>query len=208
MNAGAIGSSEGPRFQLRVLARAGSSTLNVSGRVSWDRSLLFAEAPSLGGGTGAIAELRAAGAEQPALVARLIPMAARCAAPPGPTAGSQPVGAGSLEPMAQSLATEVWSAGRSSGSALCNLPRAVRRSVAEACWIREVAQSTNYGRDAFYKQAVAGRAPPCTNPACSHAAIRRLAGAAKCAAQLIIDGWAAKTTVLDCEGDIRISRLL
>jgi hypothetical protein len=156
-NAGPIGSSEGPRFQLRVLARAGSSTLNVSGR-SELVSITYSSPrpPSLGGGTGAIAESRAAGAEQPALVARLIPMAARCAAPPGPTAGSQPVGAGSLVPMAQSLATEVWSAGRSSGSALCNLPRAVRRSVAEACWIREVAQSTNYGRDAVYKQAVAG----------------------------------------------------
>ena len=140
-NAGPIGSSEGPRFQLRVLARAGSSTLNVSGRSELG-SITYSSPrpPSQGGGTGAIAESRAAGAEQPKLVARLIPMAARCAAPPGPTAGSQPVAAGSLVPMAQSLATEVWSAGRSSGSTLCNLPRAVHRSVAEACWIREVAQ--------------------------------------------------------------------
>jgi hypothetical protein len=128
----------GPRFQLRVLARAGSSTLNVSGRSEID-PYSSPRPPSLGGGTGAT-ESRAAGAEQPALVARLIPKAARCAAPPGPTAGSQPAGAGSLVPMAHSLAMEVWSAGRSSGSALCNLPRAVHRSVAEAFWIGEVAQ--------------------------------------------------------------------
>ena len=74
----------GPRFRLRVLARAGSSTLNVSGRRELG-SITYSSPrpPSLGGGTGAIAESRAAGAEQPALVARLIPMAARCAAPPG-----------------------------------------------------------------------------------------------------------------------------
>jgi hypothetical protein len=72
-------------------------------------------------------------------VARLLAMAARCAAAPAALAGSQPLGAGSTAQVAEPLAMAARYAGRSSDSALCNLPRAVDRSLAKACWPEAVA---------------------------------------------------------------------
>jgi hypothetical protein len=70
-------------------------------------------------------------------VARLLAMAARCAA--APLAGLQPSGAGSTAQVAEPLAMAACYAGRSSDSALCNLPRAADRSLAKACWPEAVA---------------------------------------------------------------------
>jgi len=72
-------------------------------------------------------------------VARLLAMAARYAAAPAALAGSQPLGAGSTAQVAEPLAMAGRYAGRSSDSALCNLPRAVDRSLAKACWPEAVA---------------------------------------------------------------------
>src|SRR6516225_4215946 len=72
-------------------------------------------------------------------VARLLAMAARCAAAPAPLAGSQPSGAGSTAQVAEPLAMAARYAGRSSDSALFNLPRAADRSLAKACWPEAVA---------------------------------------------------------------------
>src|SRR5262249_59388856 len=67
-------------------------------------------------------------------VALLLAMAARCAAAPAPLAGLQRSGAGSTAQVAEPLAMAARYAGRSSDSALCNLPRAADRSLAKACW--------------------------------------------------------------------------
>jgi hypothetical protein len=157
------------------------------GAVSWGSILTLRRGHRHWAAAQGPAESRAAVAEQPALVARLVPMAARCVAPPGPTAGSQPAGAGSLVPMAHSLATEVWSAGRSFGfcalqsatscPSICGRGLLDRRGRANLRIIG-VIQSTNRPSPVL--------APPCTNPACSHAAVisaqARWRGEVRCSA--------------------------
>src|SRR5262249_5152077 len=76
-----------------------------------------------------------AGVGLPALAARLIAMAARCAG----VAGSHPSEAGSPQRVTGLLAMAARYAGRSSDSALCNLPQAANLSVAKACWLDGVA---------------------------------------------------------------------
>src|SRR5262249_26185281 len=70
-----------------------------------------------------------AGVDLPALAARLIAMAARCAG----VAGSHPSEAGSPQRVADLLAMAARYVGRSSDSALCNLPQAANLSAAKAC---------------------------------------------------------------------------
>src|SRR6516162_2574879 len=64
--------------------------------------------------------------------------ALRCCA--GATCGVTALsGAGSTAQVAEPLAMAAHYAGRSSDSALCNLPRAADRSLAKACWPEAVA---------------------------------------------------------------------
>ena len=69
------------------------------------------------------------------------------------------------------------------------------RMASGSCWLRrEVAQIHALSARCTYKQAVEGPKPPCTNPACSHAAVisaqARWRGEVRCSAHY--DGWPRK----------------
>jgi hypothetical protein len=103
----------GPYFSLAAMSHFFSNTGN---EVTPGRCQSYCSA--------ALAPLGWAGSR----VARLLAMAARCAAAPAPLAGSQPSGAGSTAQVAEPLAMAARYAGRGSDSALCNLRRAADRA--------------------------------------------------------------------------------
>jgi hypothetical protein len=171
--------------------------------VSWDRSLLFAEAPSLGGGTGAICGVAGGWGGTACIGGSTDSDGGPLRCPAGANCGLAACGSG-LTRADGSVACD-GSVVRWPKFGFCALQSAT--SCPSICGrglldtrgrtnprIMGAMQSTNRPSPAL--------APPCTNPCLLARRCDFGTGslARRSALLSIIDGWAAKTTALDCEG--------
>jgi hypothetical protein len=164
----------GPRFQLRVLARAGSSTLNVSGRSEIDPHS-SPRPPSLGGGTGAICGVAGGWGGTACIGSSTDSEGGTLRCPAGANCGLAACGSGLT---------------RADGSLACD-GSVVRWPKFGFCALQSATSRPSIcGRGLLDRRGRANPriigvmpAPPCTNLACSHATAQaRWRGEVRCSA--------------------------